>query len=279
MGQKLVTIVSVAYGSMDVLPAMAASLPPDTPLVIVDNGDDDGLRDWARLAGHDLRLPGRNIGFGAACNLGAEGAQSEFLFFLNPDARLEPGALAALLDAATRHGDACGFGPAILREDGSVFSVNPSIIIPRTTRGKRGLRPQEEVARPSLNGAALFIRRAAFEAIGGFDPAIFLYFEDDDLTLRLARDIGKLMYVPAARITHASGGSTQPSAALARFKGYHYARSYIHVLGKHGRRHPWAVGAMDALRRCLSLRFLTRSDKRNDAIGRWQGVMSMWRAG
>ncbi|MGV6846770.1 MAG: glycosyltransferase family 2 protein [Marinibacterium sp.] len=270
-----VTVITVAFGSLDVLPDMAGSLPEGTRLIIVDNGTDDGMRAWAAAAGHEVIVPGGNIGFGAACNQGAARAQTEFLFFLNPDARVAPGAIAALVDAADRHPEAAAFGPEIRRGDGSVFSVNPSIILPRRTRGPRGLRPKSEVERPSLNGAAIFVRRTAFEQVGGFDPEIFLYFEDDDLTLRLAAEAGKLIYVPAAQITHASGGATTPSPALSRFKGYHYARSHILVLRKHGRALPWLRGAAGALRRVLSLRFLTSESKRADALGRVAGTWSM----
>ena len=272
-----VSVITVAYSSFDVLPAMAASLPADVPLIIVDNGPDDGLRDWARAAGHTLLLPGRNLGFGAGCNLGAEAAESEFLFFLNPDARAEPQTLPALLDAAARHPDCAAFGPAILKENGEIFRVNAPRILPRRQRYKIPARPTTEIRLQSLNGAAIFARAQAFHAVGGFDPEIFLYFEDDDLTLRLSERFGPLIYVPSARVTHASAGSTPPSPELSRFKGYHYARSQIRVMGKLGQRWPHLRGLISAARRLVSIRNLTRPDKRHDALGRWRGAVSAWR--
>ncbi|MBB96697.1 MAG: glycosyl transferase [Rhodobacteraceae bacterium] len=272
-----VTVITVAYSSMDVLPAMAASLPKGVPLVVVNNGPDDGVVAWARAQGHRLIEPGRNLGFGAACNLGTEAARSDFLFFLNPDARLTPGALPALLEAAARHDTCAAFGPAILREDGSVFRVNASRIPPRRDRVKPPARPDHEIGLRHLNGAAILARAEAFHAVGGFDPQIFLYFEDDDLGLRLSDRFGPLIYVPGAEVIHASAGSTAPSPALARFKGYHYARSQIRVMAKHGRRWPTLQGLLSAARRLMSARNLTQPDKRHDALGRWQGAWSMWR--
>jgi len=272
-----VTVVTVAYSSIDVLPDMAASLPPGVPLVIVDNGPDDGLRAWAKARGHRLILPGRNLGFGAACNRGADAAGTEFVFFLNPDARLTPDALPALLEAADRHPDCPAFGPAILRGDGSVFRVNASRIPAPRDRLIPPPRPETETPLHSLNGAAILARRAAFAAVGGFDEAIFLYFEDDDLTLRLSDRFGPLLYVPQAQVTHASAGSTPPTPALARFKGYHYARSQILVMAKHGRRWPRLRGLVSSARRLISARNLTRPEKWNDARGRWQGSLSVWR--
>ena len=274
MSDPRVSVITVAYNSFDVLPGMAASLPDGVPLILVDNGPEDGMRDWARAAGHEVIVPGRNLGFGAACNLGAEAAGTEFLFFLNPDARLEPETIPTLIDAARRHPESPAFGPAILREDGSVFRVNASRILPRRERVKPPARPETEIALRSLNGAAIFARAAAFHDIGGFDPDIFLYFEDDDMTLRLSAAHGPLTYVPGARLIHASGGSSPPSPELARFKGYHYARSQARVMAKHGRRMPYLRGVLSAARRLVSARNLTSPEKWNDAKGRWRGAWS-----
>lgn len=273
--QPRVSVITVAYSSMDVLPAMAGSLPEDVPLIVVDNGPDDGVRDWARAAGHRLIVPGRNLGFGAACNLGAEAADSEFLFFLNPDARVEPGTIDALIEAAGRYPDSPAFGPAILKENGEIFRVNASRILARRDRVKPPARPEVEIPLRHLNGAAIFARAKAFRAVGGFDPAIFLYFEDDDLSLRLSDRFGPLIYVPQAHVVHASAGSTVPSPELARFKGYHYARSQMIVMSKHGRKLPYLQGFLSSLRRLVSIRNLTRPEKWQEAKGRWQGTLSI----
>lgn len=55
---------------------------------------------------------------------------------------------------------------------------------------------------PSLNGAGLLCRRQAFEAVGGFDENVFLFFEDDDVTIRLSAQAGPLYYVPSAKAYH-----------------------------------------------------------------------------
>lgn len=270
-----VSVITVAYNSFDVLPSMADTLPPEVELIIVDNGQDDGLRTWAEQKGHLMLVPEENIGFGNACNLGAAKASSDFLFFLNPDALLSEDTIPALLEAAGRHPDASAFGPAILGGDGSVFSVNPSVILPRTKRGKRGLKPASETALQSLNGAALLVRRQAFEAIGGFDPEIFLFFEDDDLGLRLSGSQGPLIYVPSAKVTHASGGSSGTRNEIFRLKGYHFSRSYVYVLRKHGRRFSLALGALSAFRRLLSLRIWYSQEKWHFTAGRVRGILSL----
>jgi len=130
---------------------------------------------------------------------------------------------------------------------------------------------------PSLSGAAMLIRTAAFRAVGGFDPAIFLYYEDDDLAFRLRRDQGPLMLVPAARALHGQGQSTPPSAALSRFKGYHWARSRIYVARKHGLPRPWAAAMKNALWHLIRPKSWAAPDRRAEALGRLHGALSMRR--
>lgn len=270
-----VTVVSVAYNSMGVLPEMAASLPSGVDLVIVDNGPDDGLRDWAREAGHHVIVPGQNLGFGAGCNLGAKGVKSDFIFFLNPDARVTEGALNLMLEQAAAHPGASAFGPqfGVTLEDR--YKVRPSKILWRGFFAKRYTRPDVPTAVPSLNGAGILARRAAFEAIGGFDERIFLFFEDDDISLRLSQDVGPLIYVPQARVLHAIASSSPSSLELVGFKAFHYMRGYVYTMSKHGRSVPRLRGCLNVLRRFVSIRNLSSAERRADAFGRLRGLMSI----
>ncbi len=180
-----VTAITVAYSSIKVLPGMAASLPADVPLIVVNNGLDDGLAAWTKAQGLRLLTPGRNLGFGTACNLGAAEVTSDYLLFLNPDARLEPDALTKLLSAAASHPEASALGPMLMSEDGSLGYKRRSFLN-RADAAPVDPGPDPRPV-PSLSGAAMLIRRRAFEAVGGFDPDIFLYYEDDDLAFRLNR--------------------------------------------------------------------------------------------
>jgi N-acetylglucosaminyl-diphospho-decaprenol L-rhamnosyltransferase len=267
-----VAVVSVAYGSAQVLPGMVESLPAGTPVIIVDNGPDDGLRDWAMARGITVIVPAENLGFGRACNLGAQSATADFVLFLNPDARLDPDALHLLLSAATDFPKASAFAPMLRGDDGHLDFKRRSFL-KRADQAPRSPGP-DPMAVPSLSGAVLLIRRAAFEAVGGFDPAIFLYYEDDDLAFRLRRDQGPLMLVPAAVAHHASGQSTPPSAALSRFKGYHWARSRVYVARKHGLPHPWFNAMKNALWHMVRPKSLGDPERRSEAIGRLKGAWS-----
>lgn len=271
-----VTAITVAFGSFGVIPEMVRSLPAGLPLVIVDNGPDDGLRAWAAEAGIEVRVPGANLGFGRGCNLGAEGVTTDFLLFINPDARLEPGALDALLDAAGRHPEAAAFGPLLVHEDGRPRYKRNSYLLPGAKKPPRDPGPEDrEVG--VLSGAVLLVRRAAFEAVGGFDPEIFLYFEDDDLSLRLRSGWGPVFVVPGARAFHTNGKGSAPSAATSRWKGYQWARARVHVGRKHGLPLPLMGALWDGVSHLVSPKSWNGAEHRNEALGRIQGALSMVR--
>lgn len=221
-----------------------AALETPCRAIVVDNGSGDGsvqalaaAAPWAEL----IALPA-NIGFGAACNRAAAlalrdpGCQAVLL--LNNDATLAPDAVAALLDAAARHPEAGIFGPKVRsgRGDARIWYAGARrrrLVLAAVASG-RGQPDTGDHNQPRevdyVFGAAMLIRRAVFERVGGFDERFFLYLEDLDLCLRAQRAGFGLRYVPAALVWHEGSASTARNAAIRRF---HYARSTALFLRKH----------------------------------------------
>ncbi|MBS0564666.1 MAG: glycosyltransferase family 2 protein [Proteobacteria bacterium] len=228
------TIITVAYNSTAVLPAMLASVPAGVPVVLVDNGSADlaDLRALAARTGARLVENGQNLGFGPACNVGAALADTEFLLFLNPDTVLTPEATARLEAAMDRHPAASAANPRLTDGSGRPYFKRRSVLLPRSEWLAKGW-PATECEVPVLSGAALFVRRAAFTLVGGFDPRIFLYHEDDDLSLRLRAGCGPLLFVRDAEVRHLEGRSTVRSAASAALKARHMGWSRVYAMRKH----------------------------------------------
>lgn len=275
-----VTVVSVSYNSMAVLPAMLASLPKDTPVVIVDNASAQTADLVALCAAHGAKLIHNpvNAGFGAACNLGAAQAATEFLLFLNPDATLMPDTLDQLVAAARRYPAASAMNPRIAEEDGSAAFHRSSRLMPRAERMPRGW-PAADTEVTVLTGAALFVRRADFEAVGGFDPKIFLYHEDDDLSRRLRAERGSIMFIREALVQHRGGESSPRDAEISALKAYHMARSRVYATRKHGRPMPFASALFSATKDLLALDMLWSPRRRAKNWAYFKGVLSTLRDG
>ena len=268
-----VTLVTVAYNSSAVLPGLLASIPEGVDCVVVDNGssDTEATRALAQQHGAELVVAERNIGFGPGCNLGAARATSEFLFFVNPDASLKPGAVEALLAAAEAHPEASAFNPRLREGNGKIAFKRRSKLLPKDQWLPREAA-ETDCEVPVLQGSAIFVRRAAFDAVGGFDPKIFLYHEDDDLSLRLKRDCGPLRLVTAAEVVHLFGESTQRSPRTAALKAWYMGQSRVYACRKHGMRGAFRKAMTEALGQLLSPLTLLSARKRAKHLAYLRGV-------
>ncbi len=231
-----VSVVLVTYDSAEVIGAALASLGDGVEVIVVDNASRDRTVEVARAAGARVIICDENKGFGTACNIGARATARPLLLFFNPDATVHADTLARLTAAMDRNSDWVAANPRILSPSGKQFFRQATRLEPEIGR-RRDRLPQADREIRVLSGSALLVRRPIFDAVGGFDERIFLYCEDDDLSLRLA-PLGKLGYVHDAVIEHIGGASSPDSPAMVHFKAYHLMRSTRYATHKHGMRHP-----------------------------------------
>ncbi|HEY9039566.1 MAG TPA: glycosyltransferase family 2 protein [Roseovarius sp.] len=259
-----VTIVTVSFNSAAVLGNMLASVPDVCPVVIVDNGSTDveQIRDLAERPRVKLIENGRNLGFGRACNAGAAAVKTEFMLFLNPDTVLAENTLEALLAAAAQHPNAGAFNPRILDDTGDRVMKRKSDLIPRSEYMPRS-GPAAGDDLTILTGAAIFMRKRDFDKVGGFDPAIFLFYEDDDLAVRLRQNACPLVLVDGARVNHSGGASSSgPRIAVERVKAWHMGWSRLYTMQKHHRPLARSRAVGQALARIISPAMLSSKVRR-----------------
>lgn len=215
---------------------------PNDPLfelIVVDNGSDGELP----VGAFRLVAPGENLGFAGGANAGAAVARGEILLFLNPDAHPEPGALDRLIEGFAALPDAAGLAPKLLGKEGDSQHrwqlrrlPTPFILLLQTLLIPAGRGPAEEpeagarVEQPAA--AALAIRRAAFERVGGFDAGFFpAWFEDVDLAKRMGQAGMALHYWPSSVFRHGLGSSV-PRLGYGPFLSIYYD-NLDRYLGKH----------------------------------------------
>lgn len=209
-----VAVVVVCHNSAAVVPAMLAALEPqltaDDEVLVIDNASVDGTADAVRAASAAARVieTGANLGFAGGCARGAGETTAPLLFFLNPDATPAHGCVEALRAAAAQR-PAWGAWQALVTlpgDDEVNTAGNPVHFLGFAWAGghdepvaRVGVRPREVA---SASGAALVVRREAWDAVGGFDARYFMYGEDVDLSLRLRLAGWEIGLVPTARVTH-----------------------------------------------------------------------------
>jgi len=231
--EETVTIITVSYNSTDVIEDMLSSVPSDVSVLVVDNASTDLsiLKKICSKSNVKLLENDTNIGFGAACSIGAECATTDYLFVVNPDCVLEENCIDELVATALRNPRAVAFNPRIMQRDGKPTFNYKSTLLPRSQWMARGW-PEEDQAIKILSGCALFVRQFDFNAVGGFDSNIFLYHGDDDLSLRLS-DRGTLMFLYNSIASHTIASSSGHSEQISAFKACHLGYSRIYTMNKH----------------------------------------------
>ena len=291
--------------TLECLASLAGGGAPSRQTIVVDDGSRDGTAETVRERHPEavvLRSPAPT-GFSRAANRGLRAASGELVLLLNSDTRVDPGALARL-DAAFRDAPDLGVaGARLAYPDGRPqwsHGREPDLLWfflvgsgwtrwPWRWRWYRRLRrradlrgspavPSPAGARPTgwVAGAALALRRAVLDEVGGFDEGFAVYAQDLDLCVRARQAGWQVAYLPAVRVVHHHGVSVAAAhgeGALDRLNPVLLWTDLLRWAAKrHGR--AWARRAERALRagarlRLLGLRFAARAGRhRGTAPGR-----------
>jgi len=233
-------------------------------LALIDNSEDRAVAERviaigkARFADsgvHVIYLHGHaNIGYGAAHNLVLHGTGADYHLVLNPDVELEADALSNAIHWLDEHPEVGALAPAVSNPDGTrqylckrypaVFDLFLRGFAPvwmkrlfrrrlarYELRDKVGIDPPRDVVGiPALSGAFMLVRRDAIDRSGGFDPRFFLYFEDFDWSVRLAK-ITRTAYVPSVQVVHHGGEAAR--------KGFAHVRWFVKSGRRFYRKHGW----------------------------------------
>ena len=204
------TAIVLAYGDEpwlgDCLSALAAEA---VPIVVVDNGSThpELLSAWEQRDGVTVVRPGRNLGYAGGCNAGASAASGDVLVFVNSDAIVQPGAIAALTSALGTEETALVCASIRFAQTPDLLNTagNPFHYLGLVWSGHFG-EPASEHARPvdvaTVTGATFAVRRKVWESLGGFAEEWFAYNEDSELSLRAWQRGWRVRYEPTAVVHH-----------------------------------------------------------------------------
>jgi GT2 family glycosyltransferase len=206
-----VTAVVVTYKEVELTLAAIASLKaqsvPVAQIVVVDNDPANSAREPIAAAHPDVvQLNSDNVGYAPACNLGAQVATGDWLFFLNPDAEAAPDCLERLLAVADEHPDAGIVTPQVLFPDGETVNAGENRIhLTGVAWCGRFEEPAEDgPPRPVFitTGAAMLVETALYRRLEGYCDDFFLYYEDPDICWRAWAVGAEVWFVPRARVIH-----------------------------------------------------------------------------
>ncbi len=203
--------------------------------LVVDNASEDGSAGLVRDRFPFVRLLANfeNLGFARANNQGVAESAGRYWLFLNPDTTLPPkpglAQWVAYMDANPRTAVS---GCRLLNSDGSVQpSVRrfPTLWLPffrytalrylplKRVWERRYRLPDERRTEPvsvdQVSGAAMLVRRSAFDDGTVFDPSFFIFYEEVDLCRRMRAAGWEVIFYPGVSIVHHGGGSRESMRA------------------------------------------------------------------
>jgi len=190
-------------------------------VVVVDNRHPEATtraRNELALSTRGVRVlsPGRNLGFGGGCELGALFARGRVLAFVNPDLVVGPGWIQPLIERLELGASIAA--PMMLDTDGTIQEAGRIVHADGSTSA---IRDPDALAggeiRPDYASAACWlIRRDEHERLGGFDPAFHpAYYEDVELAIRSAALGGGLAVVTDVAVVHHRGLGTHATSRTA----------------------------------------------------------------
>ena len=253
----LVSVVIVNYRSGELLNACLEALfrhidSSRLEVLVVNNDRASDLSSFQVLDKPGVRMIQNvsNLGFGAAANIAFRESKGEFLLLLNPDVMVRPGAVESLLETMQSRSEVGIVLPQLRNPDDSLQYSCRRFYTWTTLWMRRGPWRRCLASYPAVRqhlmqewdhasvaevdwglGAAMLVRKQALPGGQLFDERFFLYFEDVDLCWRLHRAGWKVVYNPAAVMTHqhrrdsAKAGSSQAKL--------HHLRSLMKFLWKY----------------------------------------------
>ncbi|WP_347372843.1 glycosyltransferase family 2 protein [Aequorivita sp. Q41] len=247
-----ISVVILNYNTFQLTLDCIASIKKNTPpaivveYIIVDNASANN--EGALLAtefqnSSDIKVIKTqiNLGFGAGNMVGAQQATGSFFAFINSDVLFTQDCFSEMVSFMKTNKDVGVCGIQILNREGQkTISQRPFEGVRYKLLGKK-LLYKTDATIPKINaelkkptqvdfviGSFMFFNASAYRECGGFDPNIFLYYEEFDICYRLKKLGYKTMFLPHLQYIHLEG----QSGAFNILKKKEHLLSYLYVVRK-----------------------------------------------
>lgn len=250
---KEICIITITYNSKNYIGEAFRTLEipcknGSLEWIVVDNASQDGTAEYIKKEFPWITVikSEGNLGFGRGNNLGVRHSQAPFILFLNPDAVIELEAVLHMLKFMKENPKASITAPAIIEPEGT---LQPWFLFPTPLRILIGAIGLDRIFKQMfyidpgsvphdvdcVGGAVFMVRRDVFEALNGFDPKYFLYWEETDLCLRANQSGWSIWTIgeAVARHTNAVSAKTHNKPMYAGCISEHFFQSRYYYLQKH----------------------------------------------
>ncbi len=208
-------------------------------IIVVDNSSQDGSPDAIDESYPEVRLirNKKNLGFGSANNQGAKVAKGEYLLFINSDILLLENSVKKIINWVQTHPKSTVTGCKLLNQNLSLqysLGSRPNLgnvlawmLFLDDLPWLKKYIPAYHLEHPDwysmdrevgwVMGAFFLISKKIYWQVNGFDEKMFMYGEEVELQMRLARNGYKVFYTPVTSVIHlGSQSSNRHGSAFSR---------------------------------------------------------------
>ena len=212
---KLTIIIPTFYPG-SIINSCLDSLPEEADIIVVDNGDDQELKDLLKQKKHNIRhFNIGDVGLPKSFNFGLKKSKNETILITQPDVSFKENCISELLKATKKYENVGLFAPIVY--ENNKYSQYDSLELNLTKNGfirsKKNKvkivnkRPSGDFCVEAVNATAMLLNRSILKQIGGWDEKIYTYLEDIDLCIKLRRASLSILKVNTAVVHHVGFGS------------------------------------------------------------------------
>ena len=211
---KLTIIIPTFYPG-PILSKCIDSLPLNSDIIIVDNGEDKELQKMITVKKNNIRyFKIGDLGLPKSFNYAVKKAYNENILITQPDVTFEKDSIKNLINASLKYKDAGLLAP-IIYENNKYSPFNSLDLL----LGKKGeiinkdkvktsnITPSGDFCVEAVSATAMFLKKSIITKIGGWDENIYTYLEDLDLCLKLRRNKFQIIKINNSIVNHVGFGS------------------------------------------------------------------------
>ena len=223
MTHKDLTVIITTFKSEEKIDSCLDSIDKNVRIIVVENSNNTSFKNYieSKYSNTECILTNENLGYGKANNIGLHKVNTKYCLILNPDTKLENGAINFFFSSAAKNENFHIIGPLQTKREFS--KINNS---------KNNL---DLIETKQIEGFAMFLNMSKFSEIGFFDENFFLYLEEIDLCKRVTDIQGKIFIDPNIKIFHFGGKAVNKifSHEVELTRNWHWMWSLFYYNKKH----------------------------------------------
>ena len=219
------------------------SLPLESDLIIVDNGEDEELERIIIKKKNNIRhFKIGDLGLPKSFNYAVKQAFNENILITQPDVTFEKDSIKNLIEGSKKYKDA-GLLATIIYENNKYIFFNSldltlgkkGELIKKKRVKKKNIIPSGDFCAEAVSATAMLLKKSILNKIGGWDENIYTYLEDLDLCLKLRRNNFQIIKIKNSKVNHVGFGSHK-NENLGKFelsRNWHFMWSSLYFKKKY----------------------------------------------